>query len=206
MGYCVYILMFVVVTGSSGGKRKRMVVTVVYARPTKFAIQPSQFGNANALGGSIFRPRQTLIAMGIAYDTPRATTEAEISALKALLEPIKIKPKRLVKPAANMRAFRGCPSRGWTFEKNGDQGTPPSLAKAYVMRDEVVMIAISAKRIQPSGNMSRHTAPALLPVALLRIVMSGPAVDSMIAFASPPDTNRRIMRKKNPVTVPMQTQ
>lgn len=103
----VYILILVVVTGSSGGNRKSTVVTVVYASPTKFAIQPSQFGIANALGGSIFRPRKTLIAMGIAYDTPRATTEAEISALKALLEPIRIKPKRIVRPAASMRAFSG---------------------------------------------------------------------------------------------------
>jgi hypothetical protein len=34
-----------------------------------------------------------LIAGGIAYETPRATTEAEMMALKALLEPRKMHPK-----------------------------------------------------------------------------------------------------------------
>jgi hypothetical protein len=60
--------------------------------------------------------------------------------------------------------------------------------------------------MQPSGNMSRHTAPARLLVALKRICNRGPDADSMIDFASPPETKRRTIRKRKPVTVPIITQ
>ena len=53
-------------TGNSGGNKKRTVVTIVYAIPIKFAIQPKGPGKTKALGPSIFLPRQTLIATGIA--------------------------------------------------------------------------------------------------------------------------------------------
>lgn len=52
---------------------------------TKFAVQPINPPSLNGLeSGSIFRPRRQLIAIGMPYETPRATTEAEIIALKAL--------------------------------------------------------------------------------------------------------------------------
>ena len=52
--------------------------------PTRLQNHPKGPGNTKGLGGSILRPRRQLIAGGMAYETPRATTEAEIIALKAL--------------------------------------------------------------------------------------------------------------------------
>lgn len=42
---------------------------------------------------------------------------------------------------------------------------PLSLAKAYVILEEVVMIEIAANSRHTSGKISRQTVPALLPVA-----------------------------------------
>ena len=41
-------------------------------------------GSTKGLGGSILLPRRQLMAGGMAYDTPSATTEAEVMALNAL--------------------------------------------------------------------------------------------------------------------------
>jgi hypothetical protein len=51
---------------------------------TRFAIHPSGPGRTNGLSGSILRPRRQLMAIGMPYETPSATTDAEIIALKAL--------------------------------------------------------------------------------------------------------------------------
>src|SRR6266498_1565023 len=111
--------MLLAVTGSSGGKTKRTVVTITYTIPiyhninmisrappryhrvnlgwmrrTILHTHPQIPGSLNARSsGNIFRPRRQLIAGGIAYETPSATTEAEMMALKALLEPRNIQPK-----------------------------------------------------------------------------------------------------------------
>lgn len=53
-------------------------------RITRLAIHPTDFGNTNGLGGRVLLPRKQLIAGGIAYETPSATTEADVIALKAL--------------------------------------------------------------------------------------------------------------------------
>lgn len=75
---------------------------------TRFAVQPIKPFNLKGLdSGSILRPRIQLMAMGIPYDTPRATTEAEIMALNALLDPRKMQPKITTRATVSMRALRG---------------------------------------------------------------------------------------------------
>ncbi len=54
-------------------------------RQTKLQNQPSGPGRLNGLRGSILRPRRQFMAGGIAYEMPRATTDAEMMALKALV-------------------------------------------------------------------------------------------------------------------------
>lgn len=67
-------------------------------------------------------------------------------------------------------------------------------------------MAVSAKRMQTNGNISRHAAPARLLVALYKICNKGPGAAEMMDSASPPETNSKTMRKMKPVTVPIQTQ
>ena len=107
--------------------------------------------------------------MGMAYDTPSATTDAEIIALKALLDPRKMQPKMMTSAVVRYNALRGSPKLGWTWAKNRLAGNPRSRAKAYVIRLLVVMILIVAKSTHTSGMIRRQTAPALEPVALTRI-------------------------------------
>lgn len=66
---------------------------------TRLAVHANHSGNLKDLeAGSILLPRIQLIAIGIPYETPRATTEAEIIALNALLEPRKMQPKIRTRP------------------------------------------------------------------------------------------------------------
>ena len=93
---------------------------------TRLQNQPRGPGRTNGLGGNILRPRRQLIAGGMAYETPRATTDAEMIALKALRasaminalgkrstfgshldEPRKMQPKITTRAVVKMRAFRG---------------------------------------------------------------------------------------------------
>jgi hypothetical protein len=87
-------------------------------------------------------------------------------ALTALLEPRKMHPKMIVKTVVRIKALSGCPSLVCTFAKTLEAGSPPSRAKAYVIREEVVIIDVVAKRRQIRGNIRRQTAPARLFVAL----------------------------------------
>ena len=73
------------------------------------------------------------------------------------------------------------------------------------MRDEVVMIEIVAKSRQMSGKIRRQTMPALDPVALKMIWLSGPADDEMTWLISPA-TNSKQERNTKPVKVPIATQ
>lgn len=109
------------------------------------------------------------MAGGIAYETPSATTEAEMMALKALKisvittsrveykshddDPKKMQPKITTKTVVKIKAFSGISSFGLTFAKNLDAGSPASRAKAYVIRELVVMIEIVAKRRHTSGKL-----------------------------------------------------
>ena len=51
---------------------------------TRLQNHPNGPGSTKARGGNIFLPLRQLMAGGMAYETPRATTEAEMMALKAL--------------------------------------------------------------------------------------------------------------------------
>ena len=141
----------------------------------------------------------------MAYDNPRATTDAEIMALNAELEPRKISPKMTTRATVKYRALRGSPSFGCTLAKTRLAGSPRSLAKAQVMRLLVVMMLTVAKTWHPSGKINRHTAPALDPVALYKICKSGPAVEDITPSMSPA-TKSKMTRKMNPVETPIPTQ
>ncbi|KAL9578761.1 MAG: hypothetical protein Q9212_005512 [Teloschistes hypoglaucus] len=190
-------------------------------------------GKTKGLGPNIFRPRRQLIAIGIAYETPKATTEAEMIALKALehvktppsylLDPKKMHPKIMTQAFVRSSEFNGSPSVGCTFAKILEAGRPPSLANAQVIRLLVVMMAVVAKRRQTSGNLSlrqyltwQHASihatnsrsmmePVRLFVAWKKMCSKGPAGDSMTSSIGPA-TSRRTMRKMKPVKVPMPTQ
>jgi len=75
---------------------------------------------------------------------PRATTDADTMALKALLEPRKMHPKMMTRIKVNQSAFNGTSSRLSTFAKNFEAGRPRSRAKAYTIRLLVVMILTAA--------------------------------------------------------------
>jgi hypothetical protein len=115
IGWMNDLLIFDPVTGRSGGKTKRTVVRITYARPiytnqissslhpffqnrnkkriklTRLAVHPITPPSLNGLeSGNIFRARIQFIAIGIPYETPSATTEAEMIALNALFPFISI--------------------------------------------------------------------------------------------------------------------
>src|SRR5271163_1944707 len=96
---------------------------------------------------------------------PRATTDAETMALKALLDPRNMQPKIMTSTVVRYRAFIGTSSRKLTLAKNFDAGRPPSRANAYTIRLLVVMMLVVAKSRQMSGNINRQMEPALLLVA-----------------------------------------
>lgn len=94
---------------------------------TRFATQPIAIGSLKGRSPSILRPRRQFIKIGMAYEIPRATTEAERMALNALLEPRKIQPNITSRTTVNISALRGSCNLGWTLAKNLENGRPPSL-------------------------------------------------------------------------------
>lgn len=88
---------------------------------------PTALGNFHFLSGNAFRPCRQLTRMGIIYDRSSATTDAEMMALKALVEPRKMQPKQITTTTVRTRAFSGNCSLGCTVAKNRDAGRPPSL-------------------------------------------------------------------------------
>ena len=56
------------------------------------------------VSGSIFLPLRQLIAGGVAYVIPRATTDAETMALNALLEPRKMQPNMTTRTTVRYNA------------------------------------------------------------------------------------------------------
>jgi len=80
-------------------------------------------------------------------------------ALKAEEEPRKIQPKRITSAVVRMSELRGTPREGWTFAKVREKGRPRSRAKAQVIREEVVIMPVVAKRRQIRGKRRRTVAP-----------------------------------------------
>ncbi|KAK2614099.1 hypothetical protein N8I77_000955 [Diaporthe amygdali] len=98
---------------------------------TRLVNQPSHSGILKArVSGNILRPRMTLIAGGMAYVTPRATTLAAVIALKALEEPKKTQPKMMTQTVVQIKALRGTSSPLWTLAKIRLAGSPRSRANA----------------------------------------------------------------------------
>ena len=96
-----------------------------------FIAQPTAQESLNArVSGSILRPRRQLIAGGIAYVTPRATTLAAVMALKALDEPSRMQPKTTTQAVVHTSAYTGTSRVGWTFAMMRLRGRPRSRAKA----------------------------------------------------------------------------
>jgi len=62
-------------------------------------------------------------------------------------------PKMITRIVVRQSEFSGRPSFSCTLEKDLEYGTPPSRANAYVIREDVVMMEVVAKRRQTSGNM-----------------------------------------------------
>ncbi len=70
------------------------------------------------------------MAGGIAYVTPRATTEADVMALNVLDDPRKMHPNTSTQPAVHSRALSGTSRPGCTRAKTRLNGIPRSRAKA----------------------------------------------------------------------------
>lgn len=112
---------------------------------TKLVVQPSQLGILKGrFSGSILRPRRQLMAGGMAYVTPSATTDADTMALYALVDPRKTKPKITTKIDVKINAFNGTTSLWWILANHGEAGRPPSRANAYTIRLLVVKMEIPA--------------------------------------------------------------
>lgn len=80
---------------------------------TIFKIHPSAPLSLKVLSaGRARRPRSMLMAGGIAYETPSATTEAEVMALNVLDEPKKTQPNMTTQPAVHKSALSGKSSVG----------------------------------------------------------------------------------------------
>lgn len=77
-------LMLLPVTGSTGGKTNKTVVSEIYDSDMMSAVQPNQLGSTHFRSGNFFRPWRQLTIMGRPYERSRVTTEAEMMALKAL--------------------------------------------------------------------------------------------------------------------------
>ena len=71
-------------------------------------------------------------------------------------DPKKMQPKMTTKTVVKINAFRGISSFGLTLAKNLDAGSPPSRAKAYVMRELVVMMEIVANSRQTKGKLGTY--------------------------------------------------
>lgn len=108
---------------------------------TRLAIHPSGPGSTNGRGPSILRPRKQLMAIGIPYDKPRATTEAERMALKALEEPRNMQPNTTTQAVVRMRAFKGSCNFGCTLANTLEKGRPPSLYFGFVSYISFAMIS-----------------------------------------------------------------
>lgn len=76
------------------------------------------------------------------------------------------KPKMMTRAVVKISALSGSPSLVLTFANKRENGSPRSLAKAYVMRLEVVIMPIVAKTRQIRGKIRRQTAPARFEVAV----------------------------------------
>lgn len=112
-------------------------------------------GRTNCLSGSIFRPRIQFTAIGIPYAISNITTEAETMALKALDEPRKMHPNMITRTTVKYNAFSGTLSFGWTWEKNGDAGRPPSLFLLVLLWSRgVVRWWVTLRRRKPSDYSS----------------------------------------------------
>lgn len=135
---------------------------------TILAVQARGSGIFHGLSLIILRPRMTLTIIGMPYETSRATTDAEMIALKALsnrqntsslfnvfgkylVEPRKINPKIITRAVVKYSAFSGTFNLLCTRAKTREAGNPPSRANAYTMRLDVVMIVMAANRRQTSG-------------------------------------------------------
>jgi hypothetical protein len=108
--------------------------------------------------------------MGMPYEISRATTDAEMIALNALFnrqytsaspgngeeyleDPRKINPKIITRAVVKYSAFSGTFNLLCTRAKKRDAGKPPSRAKAYTMRLDVVIMVMAAKRRQTNGTL-----------------------------------------------------
>lgn len=139
-----------------------------------------------------------------------------------LLDPRKMQPKMITQAFVSSNELSGSSSVGCTLAKMLEAGSPPSLAKAHVIRLLVVMILTVAKRRQTRGKLVNGQSyvrsvadvrtyrrsmmdPVRLFVAWKKICNNGPAADLMTSSTGPA-TSRRTIRKMKPVKVPMPTQ
>jgi len=109
------------------------------------------------------------------------------------------------KTFVKIRDSKGTSNFGCTLEKKRENGRPLSRAKAQVILLDVVMIDVVAKSRQIKGKISKQTEPARELVASKMICRIGPAGELMTSSIGPA-TNKRHIRKTNPVKVPIQTQ
>lgn len=64
MGFVYDSLMLLPVTGRTGGKTNKTVVSDIYDSDMMSAVQPNQLGSTHFRSGSFFRPWRQLTMMG----------------------------------------------------------------------------------------------------------------------------------------------
>ena len=75
-------------------------------------------------------PCRQRTGIGIPYDSLSATTDAEVMALNAVLDPRKMRSNAITTPIVRLSALSGTLSRGWILAKNVENGISPSRANA----------------------------------------------------------------------------
>lgn len=105
--------MFPAVTGRKTGKQKRMAKTVVHAVEKMLQNGPKIGPRLRGRFGKTFsRPRITTTACGIAYVTLRPRIDSDMKLLKAVVEPMYIRPYRMQNTTVAIVAFAGTSSLG----------------------------------------------------------------------------------------------
>lgn len=74
-------------------------------------------------------------------------------------------PKMMTKMVLSVIEGTGPSKHGVSQAKNLEKGSPPSAARACVVREEAVRTLMDAKSIEKTGNMRRVTDPPALLVA-----------------------------------------
>lgn len=137
------------------------------------------------------------------YRTPLQTKSDQLGA-RGVSQLQDISHKIMTRVELRRTALSGTPVLGLTRAKKGEKGSPPSRAKAAVIREHAVRMPCEVKNIATSGKTCRQMAPGTEPVAWYIEARRAPELDEMTSLTSVME-NSRHTRKMKDDTLPMIT-